>query len=106
MKLEHTVAERFLRYVQIDTQADPNSETTPSSEKQKNLSKLLVEELLKMGMKEYISNGSLLGWLLDLSNGAVHVFRNDGSENVVQSHEKKLSGGSILRGYELDLNSL
>lgn len=52
MKLEHTVAERFLRYVQIDTQADPNSETTPSSEKQKNLSKLLVEELLKMGVSD------------------------------------------------------
>ena len=61
---------------------------------------------MKIRMKEYISNGSLLGWLLDLSNGAVHVFRNDGSENVVQSNEKKLSGGSILRGYELDLNSL
>ena len=47
---QHTVAERFLRYVQIDTQADPMSDTTPSSEKQKNLSRLLVEELKGMGI--------------------------------------------------------
>ena len=50
MNLKHTVAERFLRYVQIDTQADPTSETTPSSEKQKDLSRLLVSELLEMGI--------------------------------------------------------
>lgn len=49
-KFQHTVAERFLRYVQIDTQADPMSDTTPSSEKQKNLSRLLVEELKEMGI--------------------------------------------------------
>ena len=52
MTFKHTVAERFLRYVPIDTQADPNSTTTPSSEKQKNLSRLLVEELLEMGIKD------------------------------------------------------
>lgn len=47
-----TAAERFMRYVQIDTQADPSSNTTPSSEKQKNLSRLLVEELLAMGIDD------------------------------------------------------
>jgi tripeptide aminopeptidase len=52
MKLKYTVAERFLRYVQIDTQADPNSETSPSSAKQKNLSRLLVAELKAMGIKD------------------------------------------------------
>ncbi len=45
-----TVKERFLRYVQIDTEADPLSNTSPSSEKQKNLSRLLVEELQAMGI--------------------------------------------------------
>ena len=35
------VAERFMRYVQIDTQSDPNSVGFPSTEKQKDLSKLL-----------------------------------------------------------------
>lgn len=41
-----------MRYVQIDTEADPNSETQPSSEKQKDLSRLLVEELLAMGISD------------------------------------------------------
>ena len=39
----HTVAERFMRYVTIDTQSDPESETHPTTEKQKNLSNLLAE---------------------------------------------------------------
>ena len=49
MPFHYTVAERFLRYVQIDTQADPNSTTAPSTEKQKDLSRLLVAELNAMG---------------------------------------------------------
>lgn len=47
-----TVAERFMRYVQLDTQSDPASTSFPSTEKQKNLSRLLAEELRAMGIKE------------------------------------------------------
>ena len=47
-----TVAERFMLYVQIDTQSDPQSSSFPSSEKQKDLSKLLVKELLEMGLTD------------------------------------------------------
>lgn len=47
-----SLAERFMRYVQIDTTADPNSNTQPSSMKQKDLSRLLVEELLSMGIAD------------------------------------------------------
>jgi tripeptide aminopeptidase len=47
-----TVVERLLRYVQIDTQSDPSSQTTPSTEKQKNLSQLLADELLEMGLQD------------------------------------------------------
>ena len=43
------VAERFIRYVQVDTQSDPNSVTFPSTAKQLNLSKVLVEELKAIG---------------------------------------------------------
>jgi tripeptide aminopeptidase len=46
------VAERFLRYVQIDTQSDPDAETTPSTEKQKDLGRLLVQELLDIGITD------------------------------------------------------
>lgn len=41
-----------MRYAQIDTEADPNSDTQPSSEKQKDLCRLLVEELLAMGITD------------------------------------------------------
>jgi len=47
-----TVKERFLRYVQIDTQSDPKSKTWPSTDKQKNLSRLLVQELQAMGVHD------------------------------------------------------
>jgi tripeptide aminopeptidase len=43
------IAERFMRYVKIDTQSDPDSTTYPSTEKQKDLSRLLVSELNEMG---------------------------------------------------------
>lgn len=51
-KYNHTVTERFIRYAKIDTQSDPNSTTCPSTMKQKNLGKLLVEELLAMGIND------------------------------------------------------
>jgi tripeptide aminopeptidase len=44
------IAERFMRYVQIDTQSDPDSTYFPSTDKQLNLAKLLVEELKGMGI--------------------------------------------------------
>lgn len=44
------VAERLMRYVQIDTQSDPNSISFPSTEKQKELSNLLLQELLAIGL--------------------------------------------------------
>ncbi|SMO59278.1 peptidase T [Solitalea koreensis] len=47
-----TATERFLRYVQIDTQSDPHSEASPTTEKQKNLGKVLVEELQAMGIAD------------------------------------------------------
>jgi tripeptide aminopeptidase len=52
MPFQHTVLERFLRYVQIDTQADPNSKTFPSTEKQKDLGRLLAQELQDMGLTD------------------------------------------------------
>lgn len=43
---------RFLSYVKIDTQSDPNSKSNPSTEKQKDLSRLLVQELLDLGIED------------------------------------------------------
>ena len=47
-----SVAERFLRYVRIDTQSDRDSGTKPSTEKQKDLSRLLAEELRGLGLPD------------------------------------------------------
>ncbi|HLS95295.1 MAG TPA: peptidase T [Sphingobacterium sp.] len=46
------VAERFMRYVQIDTTSDPNATSFPSTEKQKDLSRLLVAELQQIGLAD------------------------------------------------------
>lgn len=50
--INNTLTDRFLRYTAIDTQSDPNSETFPSTEKQKNLGRVLVAELLEMGLMD------------------------------------------------------
>jgi len=47
-----TLQGRFTKYVQIDTQSDPLSETIPSTAKQKDLGKVLVAELLEMGITD------------------------------------------------------
>ncbi|MCP4895531.1 MAG: peptidase T [bacterium] len=44
--------DRFLRYVAVDTQADENSTSSPSSEKQKDLAKILVQELKDLGCED------------------------------------------------------
>jgi tripeptide aminopeptidase len=48
----HSVTERFLRYVVIDTQSDPASPTCPSTEKQKDLGRVLAAELKAMGIAD------------------------------------------------------
>ncbi|MBP6182664.1 peptidase T [Flavobacterium sp.] len=49
--MQHII-DRFIGYVTIDTESDPNSETTPSTEKQWNLANKLVEELKAIGMQD------------------------------------------------------
>ncbi len=58
-----TVKDRFLEYVTIDTQSDPHSPTCPSTEKQKDLSQLLVKELKSLGVEdaEMDENGYVYG---------------------------------------------
>ncbi|WP_313164910.1 peptidase T [Sedimentibacter sp.] len=46
------VHERFLNYVKYDTQSVPDVETIPSTEKQKDLARCLVEEMKTMGIKD------------------------------------------------------
>ena len=46
------IKDRFLKYVQIDTQSDPESQTTPSTEKQWDLARILAKELEDIGLEE------------------------------------------------------
>jgi tripeptide aminopeptidase len=52
LHVQHSVTERLLRYVTIDTQSDPASSTCPSTEKQKDLGRLLASELKALGIAD------------------------------------------------------
>lgn len=47
-----SIAERFMRYVRIDTQSNPESNNHPTTEKQKDLSRLLFKELRGFGLTQ------------------------------------------------------
>jgi tripeptide aminopeptidase len=48
----YSVTNRFMNYVTVDTQSDPHSTCFPSTEKQKDLGKILVKELLELGLND------------------------------------------------------
>lgn len=62
--MQHLI-DRFISYAIIDTEADPNSDTTPSSMKQHVLADLLVKELTEIGMTDVSkdANGYVMGTL-------------------------------------------
>lgn len=67
--------ERFFTYVKIDTQSDPESNTCPSTAKQKNLAEVLVAELLAIGVQDahMDENGYVYGTIPSNSEKAVPV---------------------------------
>src|SRR5689334_7183391 len=48
----YSAADRLMRYVKIDTQSDPKSSSFPSTDKQKDLGRVLVAELLELGVSD------------------------------------------------------
>jgi tripeptide aminopeptidase len=52
LHFDHSVLERFLRYVAVDTQSDPASPTCPSTAKQKDLGAILARELQELGLAD------------------------------------------------------
>ncbi|QSB47826.1 peptidase T [Parageobacillus toebii] len=63
--MKNEIIERFTKYVQVDTQSDPNSDTCPSTPGQWTLAKMLVEELKAIGMEEITidENGYIMATL-------------------------------------------
>jgi tripeptide aminopeptidase len=51
-----TAADKLMQYVQIDTQSDPNSNTHPTTQKQKDLSKILAQQLLDLGITDAVTD--------------------------------------------------
>lgn len=107
MKIEHTCVERFLRYVQVDTQSDPESKTYPSTEKQKNLGRILADELKQMGVKDALMDefGYVYGTILATTYKKVPVIcfcshmdtsPDCSGENVKPVIHKNYQGGEIV----------
>ncbi len=72
--MQHII-DRFIGYVKIDTQSDPTSKTTPSTEKQWILADLLVDELTRIGMREVTidDNGYIMATLPSTIEGDAPV---------------------------------
>jgi tripeptide aminopeptidase len=74
-ELAQDALERFLRYVRIDTQSDPHSDTYPSTEKQLDLSRLLVDELLELGLDDAeLRDGVVMATVPATTERALPVF--------------------------------
>ena len=69
------IIDRFVSYVTIDTQSDPKSDTTPSTEKQWQLAHLLVDELKRIGLSEVTidENGYIMATLPANTDGDIPV---------------------------------
>ena len=102
-----SLTERFFRYAAIDTQSDPSSVTQPSTTKQLNLSRLLLEELQSMGLSdaELDENGYVYATIQSNSDKSVPVIcycaHVDTSPDCKASEVKPIihrnySGGDIV----------
>ncbi len=60
---------------------------------------------LQAKMQEYIENGARLGWLIDPKNKQIYVYRPDADTKILQNPQT-VSGGDILKGFELDLTEI
>jgi len=61
---------------------------------------------IKAKLEEYIENGCRLGWLIDPIDEQVYIYRQNGSIEIIEGFDKKLSGEDVLPGFEFDLKIL
>lgn len=103
-----TVSERFLHYVSFDTQSNEDSETCPSTAKQKLLGAALVEEMLSLGISDahMDENGYVYGTVPGEKNAPVigliaHMDTSpDCSGADIQARTVKYEGGDLLLNAE------
>ncbi len=54
-------------------------------------------------MEEYRANGCRLGWLIDRQGQAAHIYRADGTTEIVRGKSLKLSGEDVLPGLVVEV---
>lgn len=107
----HTVKDRFLRYVSFDTQSCEESETCPSTAKQKLLGAALVEEMKEMGISDAFmdENGYVYGTVpgdptLPTIGLIAHMdTAPDASGANIRAREVEYQGGDILLNEEQNI---
>lgn len=111
----NTLIDRFIRYVKIDTQSDHESNTFPSTDKQKDLSKLLVKELKEMGLDAFLDkNGYVYAKINKTVEGKkaigfiAHVDTSPDApgKNVNPRIIKNYDGSTIKLNEELSMNPM
>jgi tripeptide aminopeptidase len=98
------VLERFLRYVQVDTQSDADSETYPSTMKQLDLGRMLAEELREIGLEdvELTEHGYVFATLPGTAGPAVGLIAHvdtssdESGTNVKPQVIRNYDGGDIV----------
>lgn len=63
-------------------------------------------KFLQEKMQMWIKNGAYLGWLIDPVEEKTHIYRKDGSIQIVNGFDKLLNGEDVLNGFELNLSIL
>jgi tripeptide aminopeptidase len=97
----HTLLDRFLRYVRIDTQADDRSDTYPSTPGQLELSRLLRDELLAMGLNDARQNehGLVFATVPGTLPGAPTIAFNAHVDTSPETSGKNVNP-QVIRGYK------
>ena len=108
------VTERFLKYVSFDTQSDENSDTVPTTAKQKVLGQYLAEELTAIGLEnaKMDDKGYVYGWLpatpgcedVPCLGLIAHMDTSPSSPGAdIKPRLVKYEGGDLVLNEELDL---
>lgn len=58
---------------------------------------------LRDKMREYMENGVLLAWFIDVPDKRVEIYRVNGEVTIVEGFDQMLSGEAVLPGFEFDL---
>jgi tripeptide aminopeptidase len=103
-ELADDVLERFLRYVQVDTQSDDDSETYPSTMKQLDLGRMLEEELRAIGLEdvELTEHGYVFATLAGSAGPTVGLIAHmdtssdESGANVKPQVVRSYDGGDIV----------